>query len=102
MSLQGESESVVRHPPHLYSGIRTRSRSRSKGGESETEKEDEEEGADEETTPLFQKSPLVKKPHPFVVLLKALWPFGEDFKSLGIVGKVYEILKVSMCMCVCV
>ena len=34
--------------------------------------------------------------HPFVALLKAFWPFGEDFKTLGIVGKIYEIIKVCL------
>ena len=33
-------------------------------------------------------------PHPFMKLLHDLWPFGEDFKDLGIGGKIYEIVKV--------
>ena len=33
-------------------------------------------------------------PNPFVKLLQDLWPFGQDFKDLGIGGKIYEIVKV--------
>jgi len=27
-------------------------------------------------------------------MLLALWPFGESFKELGKIGKIYEIIKV--------
>lgn len=45
----------------------------------------------DETTPLLKQP---KRPHPFIFLLQALFPFGEDFRQLGIVGKIYEIIKV--------
>ena len=45
----------------------------------------------DETTPLLTPP---KRPHPFIFLLQALFPFGEDFRQLGIVGKIYEIIKV--------
>lgn len=47
----------------------------------------------DETTPLL--TPPYKRPHPFIFLLQALFPFGEDFRQLGLVGKIYEIIKVS-------
>ena len=50
---------------------------------------------DTESTASIQPSPR-SGPHPFIVLLKAFWPFGEDFKDLGIAGKIYEIVKVSL------
>ncbi len=46
-----------------------------------------------------EENPLVnlkiRRRHPFVKMLLALWPFGESFKELGILGKIYEIFKVS-------
>lgn len=51
----------------------------------------ETDDAADETTPLL-KPP--KRLHPFIFLLQALFPFGEDFKQLGRVGKIYEIIKV--------
>ena len=36
-----------------------------------------------------------KRPHPFIYLLLALYPFGEDFRGLGFLGKLYELVKVS-------
>lgn len=30
-------------------------------------------------------------PHPFMKLLHDLWPFGEDFKDLGIGGKYMKL-----------
>ena len=40
-------------------------------------------------------------PHPFIKLLKELWPFGEEFRSLKWTEKIYEVIKVQdlyMCM----
>lgn len=50
-----------------------------------------EAAATDETTPLMLSPP--KRPHPFIYLLLALYPFGEDFRELGLVGKLYELLK---------
>lgn len=47
----------------------------------------------DETTPLLTPPPY-KRPHPFIFLLQALFPFGEDFRQLGLVGKIYELIKV--------
>lgn len=33
--------------------------------------------------------------HPFIKLLLAIWPFGDAFKELSIIGKIYETLKAS-------
>lgn len=60
--------------------------------DSEQEEETEADETTDETTPMILKPP--KRPHPFIFLLLALFPFGEDFRQLGIVGKIYEILKV--------
>ena len=74
--------------------------------ESEQDEEMETEAAaTDETTPLMLSPP--KRPHPFIYLLLALYPFGEDFRELGLVGKLYELLKVCLAnstvyMCVCV
>ncbi len=51
----------------------------------------------EETVPLLPQNLKAKSPHPFVKLLQALWPFGQAFKELGILGKIYEIVKVCCC-----
>ncbi len=57
-------------------------------------KEEKKESEDEESAPLLPKEVKSKRPHPFVMLLKALWPFGEAFRELGILGKIYETIKV--------
>jgi Ca2+/Na+ antiporter len=53
--------------------------------------EDEEEEEDDETTPFVLKKP--KKLNPLMRFLLAFYPFGEDFRELGLIGKIYEILK---------
>ena len=62
--------------------------------ERETEEEDENgswpEEEDEETPVLRSR----KKLHPFVKMILVFWPFGESFKELGVIGKIYEIAKV--------
>lgn len=58
--------------------------------ESESSASDEEEG---DMTPVI-KLQSKQKQNPFVKLLLALWPFGESFKQLGVLGKIYEIFKV--------
>eukprot|EP00731_Ephydatia_muelleri_P004437 Em0002g613a len=54
---------------------------------------------DKESSEINRESTLLIQPnrsasHPFTMLLKAFWPFGEDFTDLGPVGKIYEIIKV--------
>ena len=36
-----------------------------------------------------------KKLNPLMRFLLAFYPFGKDFRELGLIGKIYEILKVS-------
>ena len=50
-----------------------------------------EEPTDEKTSLLLNQT---KKLHPFLFLLSAFYPFGDDFKQLGMIGKIYEIVKV--------
>ena len=64
--------------------------SRDEESESEEEEEDDE---DAEVAPIIRLSTR-RKFHPFVKLLLGLWPFGESFKELGLLGKIYEIVKV--------
>lgn len=63
------------------------------------EEEEEESGQSEEGE--AEIAPVIRlqtrKRHPFVKLLLALWPFGESFKELGLLGKIYEICKVCGC-----
>lgn len=54
----------------------------------------ESDSSDDETQTLLPKEVKPKRPHPFIKLLLALWPFGEAFKELGILGKIYETIKV--------
>lgn len=56
--------------------------------------EESEEGEDEMAPVVTLQSR--KKRHPFVKLLLQLWPFGESFKELGLLGKIYEICKVGV------
>lgn len=63
-----------------------------KGGSEHSEEEEEEEETNEDT-PFIAKQPH-KRPYPFIALLLAFYPFGEDFRQLGIMGKIYEIVKV--------
>ena len=65
---------------------------REEAGEGEEKEEEEEEEEEDEMTPFIPKR--TKRPHPILVLMRALWPFGEDFKQLGLTGKIYEIVKV--------
>lgn len=58
---------------------------------SESQGDREREDVEDETTPLLNPP---RRPHPFIFLLQALFPFGEEFRELGIVGKIYEIVKV--------
>ena len=60
-----------------------------KGSGESGDSEDEED----DMTPVIRLQTR-KKRHPFVKLLLALWPFGESFKELGLLGKIYEICKV--------
>lgn len=53
---------------------------------------DSEEG-ESDMTPVI-KLQSYKRRHSFILLLLALWPFGESFKELGLLGKIYEICKV--------
>lgn len=53
----------------------------------------ESEEEEDEVAPVIRLQTR-KKRHSFVKLLLALWPFGESFKELGLLGKIYEILKV--------
>ena len=62
--------------------------------ESDRDEEAEPEEDADENTPLMQKP--TKRPHPFIYLLLALYPFGEDFRDLGFVGKLYELVKVCL------
>ena len=52
-----------------------------------------EDESGDETTPLISDE-KPKKLNPLMLFLLAFYPFGEDFRQLGIVGKIYEILKV--------
>ena len=61
------------------------------GEEEEVSPSDSE--SDDEETPLVNLRKTT--PHPFVKMLKALWPFGESFKELSVPNKIYEIIKVS-------
>ena len=72
--------------------ISDHSQEESQRGSHHSEQEQEEEDETNEDTPIIAKQP--KRPHPFIALLWALCPFGEDFRQLGILGKVYEIVKV--------
>ena len=47
----------------------------------------------DEKIPLLQVK-KTKKPHPFVKMLFGIIPFGPSFRDLGILGKIYEIIKV--------
>lgn len=60
-------------------------------GETSSSEEDSDEG------PVLQLQPI-KQSHPFLKLLFALWPFGEGFRELGVLGKIYEIVKASLMM----
>ena len=51
------------------------------------------ESPDEERIPLLQVK-KTKKPHPFVKMLFGIIPFGPSFRDLGLLGKIYEIIKV--------
>ena len=53
---------------------------------------DSEEGESDMT--LVIKLQSTKEKNPFILFLLALWPFGESFKELGLLGKIYEICKV--------
>ncbi len=62
----------------------------------ETEKEPllaEDSSDEDEQNPLVNLK--IRRRHPFIKMLLALWPFGESFKELGILGKIYEVFKVS-------
>ena len=37
-----------------------------------------------------------RKPHPFMKMIKGVWPFDEDFKRLRWYSKAVEIVKVSI------
>ena len=57
-------------------------------------RKEERQTEDSETAPLMPRP--TKKPHPFIVFLKAFSLFDEDFKQLSILGKIYEIVKVTL------
>lgn len=62
----------------------------------EVENGDEEastESDEDEMAPVIRLQ-TQRQRHPFVKLLLALWPFGDSFKELGLLGKMYEICKV--------
>ena len=61
--------------------------------EGEEGSSDSGESEEDEEAPLI--SLKTKRPNPFVKMLQGIWPFGESFKELGPVGKVYEIIKVN-------
>lgn len=75
---------------HQYSGSEEGGRHGSFREEEEEEMEDE---SGDETTPLISEE-KPKKLNPLMLFLLAFYPFGEDFRQLGVVGKIYEILKV--------
>ncbi|CAI8043250.1 Mitochondrial sodium/calcium exchanger protein [Geodia barretti] len=83
------------HPPRkspLISSHRYHGHSGSEEGSRHSSilNEDEEE-AEDETTQLILKKP--KKLNPLMRFLLAFYPFGKDFRELGLIGKIYEILK---------
>lgn len=60
---------------------------------------EQDSDVEDDTVPLLKGdvTPQFDAPkvyHPFVKLLLAFWPFGESFKRLSIVGKIYETVKV--------
>jgi sodium/potassium/calcium exchanger 6 len=60
-----------------------------------SEEENQEQpllGSNEHSVSVEFVAPPTK--HPIVKLLLAFWPFGEAFKRLGIIGKIYEIAKI--------
>ena len=57
-------------------------------------RKEERQTQDAETAPLIPKP--TKRSHPFTVFLKAFNLFDEDFKQLSILGKIYEIVKVTL------
>ena len=60
----------------------------------EGEQEEEDNSDDSDTSPFLDahiRRPI--HPHPFIKLLKELWPFGEEFKSLKWTEKIYEVIK---------
>ena len=64
----------------------------SSGGKVEGDRYSESEGEEDVSPAITLTTP--KKRHPFIKLLQGLWPFGESFRELGIIGKIYEIVKV--------
>ena len=54
------------------------------------------EPPDDERAPLLRVK-KTKKPHPFVKMLLGIIPFGPSFRDLGLLGKIYEIIKVIGC-----
>ncbi|XP_064391554.1 mitochondrial sodium/calcium exchanger protein-like [Halichondria panicea] len=77
---------------------RSHSRSRSASMLSERPEETEKEPLlAEDSSDEDEQNPLVnlkiRRRHPFIKMLLALWPFGESFKELGILGKIYEVFK---------
>ncbi|KAL5506238.1 hypothetical protein EMCRGX_G007839 [Ephydatia muelleri] len=62
----------------------------------EGEEEEEEDDSDGSDTAPFLDDIHVRRPvhpHPFIKLLKELWPFGEEFRSLKWTEKIYEVIK---------
>ena len=64
----------------------------SEGDEGEEGSSDSGESEEDEEAPLI--SLKTKRRNPFVKMLQGIWPFGEAFKDLGPLGKVYEVVKV--------
>jgi len=77
----------------LGPSVSTNISSRDQESESEEEEEEEEQDEDAEVAPIIRLGTR-RRFHPFVKLLLGLWPFGESFKELGLMGKIYEIVKV--------
>lgn len=83
-----QSEAETSRTPLLGPSVSTNVSSRDE--ESGSEEEGDE---DEEVGPVIRLSTRNRR-HPFIKLLQGIWPFGESFKELGVLGKIYEIVKV--------
>lgn len=75
-------------------------RDKERGGEGEepVSSDQNTETEEDEEAPLITRETQFDSPkvyHPFIKLLLAIWPFGDAFKELSIIGKIYETLKVS-------
>ena len=85
-----QSEAETSRTPLLGPSVSANVSSRDE--ESGSEEEDDQD-EDEDVGPVIRLSTRNRR-HPFIKLLQGLWPFGESFRELGVLGKMYEIVKV--------